>query len=59
MRDLRLHPGKGIQRIQETGGGASGPGFFIFMITAAKTFTERGETGREPSLKKLNLKDKN
>ena len=42
MRVLRLHPGKGIQRIQEMGGGASGPGFFIFVITAVKTFTERG-----------------
>ena len=59
MRKLRLHPGKGMQRIQEIGGGATGPGFFIFMATAAKTFTEREETGREPSLKKLNLKDKN
>ena len=48
-----------MQRIQEIGGGPTGPRFFIFMATAAKTFTERGETGREPSLKKLNLKDKN
>lgn len=58
MRDLRLHPGKGIQRIQEIGGGATGPGF-IFMATTAKTFTERGETGKDPSSKKLNLLGKN